>query len=539
MPQTPRSLLAPAGLAVLLTLAACGGSSSSGSGPTVPSGAAAPDTREVKAGGGLVLALAEDPDALDPTLARSLVGREVFANMCEKLYDIDADLNVVPQLATALPQVSADGLNVTIPVREGVTFNDGTPFDAAAVKTSIDRHLTLPASGRKSELGAVTGVTVVDPRTVQLTLKAPFAPLTGVLADRAGMIMSPAQLAKLGADFGSSPVCVGPFSFVSRQAGNEIALKKSTNYYDAAAVKLDTLTYRVITDANVRLANVRSGDVQVSERVAPTDIAGVQGDPALRLVTGDPLGYQGISINIGNVAGVTKPVGPRTTPLASSKDLRRAFELSLDRDTINKVAFAGQYVPGCYPLPPGSPYLDASLTCTTRDVDAAKKIIADAGVATPVPVELMIGTSPENLRIGQVVQSLAKDAGFDVKVMPTEFASSLDASDAGRFDAFAVGWSGRVDPDGNITDFLLTGGARNISGYSNPSVDAALAKGRASSDQDARKTAYTEALRLAAEDRPIIYLYHQRNFLVSTPKVAGIAFYADGLPRFKTAGYTP
>lgn len=537
MPQTVRTL-APVGLSVLLLISACGGGSGNSGAPVaIPSGAPTQDTRAVKAGGNLVQALAEDPDALDPTLARSLVGREVFANMCEKLYDVDAGLNIVPQLATALPTTSTDGKTVTIPVREGIKFNDGTPFDATAVKTSLDRHLTLQASARKSELGAVTSVQVVDPKTVQLTLKAPFAPLTGVLADRAGMVMSPAQLTKLGADFGSSPVCVGPFSFVSRQAGNEIALKKSTDYYDADKVKLDTLTYRVISDANVRLANVRSGDVQVAERIAPTDIPKVQGDSALRLVTGEPLGYQGVSINIGNTQGVGKPVGTVSTPLGGSKDLRKAFELSLDRDTINKVAFAGQYVPGCFPLPPGSPYLDASLTCPKRDVEQAKKLIASSGTATPVPVKLMIGTSPENLRIGQVIQSLAKDAGFDVTVAPTEFASSLDASDAGQFDAFAIGWSGRVDPDGNITDFLLTGGARNISGYSNPEVDAALTEARTSSDMAARKAAYTKALQIAAEDNPIIYLYHQRNFLVSTPQVAGIAFYADGLPRFKTAGY--
>lgn len=536
MPHPP-SRLVPLGTVALLLLSACGGGSGS-TGGSVPSGAAAPDTRAVKAGGSLVLGLAEDPDALDPTLARSLVGREVFANMCEKLYDIDATLAIVPQLARALPTTSADGKTVTIPVRQGVTFNDGTPLDAAAVKASLDRDLTLQGSGRKSELGSVASVTVVDPKTVQINLKAPFAPLTGVLADRAGMVMSPTQLTKLGANFGSSPVCVGPFSFVSRQPGNEIVLKKSTNYYDSDKVKLDQVTYRIITDPNVRLANVRSRDVQVAERIAPTDIAGVQADKALRLVTGDPLGYQGISINIGNTAGVGKPVGTAPTTLAKSKDLRKAFELSLDRDTLNKVAFAGQYVPACFPLAPGSPYLDNSLTCSKHDVAAAKQLVASSGVPTPVPVTLMTATDPQTLRVAQIIQGFAKEAGFDVKVAPTEFAASLDASDAGKFDAFAVGWSGRVDPDGNITDFLTTGGARNISGYSNPQVDAALATGRASSDTAARKAAYTQAMRLAADDRPIIYLYYQRNFLVSTEKVAGIAFYADGLPRLKTAGFT-
>lgn len=529
----------PCTLVVLALLSACGGG---GGGTASPAGGAGPsgqsDDRPVKKGGELVLALAEDPDVLDPSLGRTLVGREVFVNMCEKLYDVDESLAIVPQLAAALPEISTDGLSVTITLRTGVTFNDGTPFDAAAVKTSLDRHVSIKGSARKSELAAVSGVEVVDPTTVKLTLKAPFAPLTGQLADRAGMVMSPAQLTKLGDDFGSSPVCVGPFSFVSRQAGNSITLKKSTEYYDAASVNLDGITYKVITDANVRLANVRSGDVQVSERISATDVDDVESDASVKLVTGEPLGYQGISINVGNTAGVGEPVGTVTTPLGTDKELRRAFELALDRKVINQVVFAGKYVPGCFPLPPGNAFLDSSLTCLERDVDEAKKIIQASGVPSPVPVELTIGTSPENLRIGQIIQSLAKEAGFDVKVKSTEFASALDASDAGKYEAFQVGWSGRVDPDGNINDFLATGGARNISGLSNPQVDAALATSRATTDMAERKTAFTEALKISAEERPIIYLYHQRNYLVSTAQVSGIAFYADGLPRLKTAGLT-
>ena len=536
MPGHRRTL--PTAVVALAMLSACGGGGGSTTGSGTASGAPGGSDAAVTKGGALVLALAEDPDVLDPSLGRTLVGREVFINMCEKLYDVDEGLKIVPQLAAALPQTSPDGLSVTIALRKDVKFNDGTPFDATAVKTSLDRHIGIKGSARKSELAAVAGVAVVDPATVKLTLKQPFAPLTGQLADRAGMVMSPAQLTKLGEDFGSSPVCVGPFSFVSRQAGNSIALKKSTEYYDAAKVNLDTITYRVITDANVRLANVRSGDVQVSERISATDIDKIKSDQSVKLVTGEPLGYQGVSINIGNTAGVGEPAGKVTTPLGTNADLRKAFELSLDREVINKVVFAGQYVPGCYPLPPGNPFLDASLTCTGRDLDEAKKLIAASGAPSPVPVELMIGTSPENLRIGQVIQSLAKEAGFDVRIKSTEFASALDASDAGKYEAFQVGWSGRVDPDGNINDFLASGGARNISGLSDPAVDKALAASRASSVMEERKQAFTEALKLAAEQRPIIYLYHQRNFLVSTPKVAGIDFYADGLPRLKTAGLT-
>src|SRR6267154_1765799 len=124
----------------------------------------------------LRIGLAEDPDILDPTMARTYVGRIVFSSICDKLFDIDEKLNVVPQLALS-HETSADGKTVTIKLRPGVKFHDGEPLDAAAAKFSLDRHLTLPASFRRPELAALDHVEVVDPLTLRLNLKAPFSPL--------------------------------------------------------------------------------------------------------------------------------------------------------------------------------------------------------------------------------------------------------------------------------------------------------------------------------------------------------------------------
>ena len=121
-------------------------------------------------------------------------------------------------------------------------------------------------------------------------------------------------------------------------------------------------------------------------------------------------------------------------------------------------------------------------------------------------------------------------------MQPSEFASALDQTDAGKFDTFQVGWSGRIDPDGNIYSFLHSGGPLNITGESKPELDALLDKARASADDAERRTLYGQALKAAAEDRAIIYLYHPKNYLVTTPDVAGVDYFADGLPRLKTAG---
>ena len=163
----------------------------------------------------LRIGLAEDPDVLDPTLARSFVGRVVFASLCDKLFDIDEKLNILPQLASSY-EWSSDSKALTLKIRQGVTFHDGEKLDAAAVKFNIERHKNLPGSNRRGELAPVASVDVIDANTVRLNLSAPFAPLLAQLTDRAGMMVSPKAAQAAGDKFGSNPVCAGPFKFAKR-----------------------------------------------------------------------------------------------------------------------------------------------------------------------------------------------------------------------------------------------------------------------------------------------------------------------------------
>src|SRR6266850_7492682 len=219
----------------------------------------------------LVVALNQDPDLLDPTLSRTYVGRIIFAHMCEKLYEIDETLRISPQLAAALPTISDAGKTVTIKLRSGVKFNDGTAMNAEAVKFSLDRHREMKGSNRRSELDHVTVVEVVDPTTIRLRLKNPLSPLVAILTDRAGMPVSPAAAQKLGEKFGTAPVCVGPWQFVERIPQDRIVLERSPHYFDPSQAKFDRIVFRIIPDDNVRLANLRSGDIDVMHLVAPTD----------------------------------------------------------------------------------------------------------------------------------------------------------------------------------------------------------------------------------------------------------------------------
>ena len=467
--------------------------------------------------------LAEDPDILDPTLARTFVGRIVFAALCDKLFDIDEKLNIVPQLATGY-EWSADSKALTIRVRPGVTFHDGEKLDAAAVKFNIERHKTMAGSNRRGELALVTSVDVVDPMTVRLNLSAPFAPLLAQLADRAGMMVSPKAAREAGDKFGAKPVCSGPFRFVERIAQDRILLERYPNYWNKGEIHLERIAYLPIVDATVRLANLKSGQLDFIERMAPSDVPGLKSDSRFKIARITELGYQGITINVGKSDLAQK------NPLGKDARVREAFELSLDRDGIVQVAMDGEATIGNQWVPPENQFYAKNMPIPKRDVARAKALLAEAGVSNPV-VALMTATTSDVQRLAQVVQAMAKEAGFDVKIQSTEFATSLDMADKGQFEAYVLAWSGRADPDGNIFSFDACKQPLNYAGYCKPEVDEILNKSRTASDPAERRKSYEQLAAIVLKDRPIVYLFHRHWLWAYTTKLSGFRPMPDGLVR--------
>jgi peptide/nickel transport system substrate-binding protein len=218
--------------------------------------------------------------------------------------------------------------------------------------------------------------------------------------------------------------------------------------------------------------------------------------------------------------------------------VRRAFEMSIDRAAINTVVFRGLNTPACGPISPASPFSsDAAQACAKHDPAGAKRLLSEAGVTTPFKVSMVLGNTPEARRLGEAIQAQVKDGGFDLELVPTEFSASLDQTDAGRYQAFQIGWSGRVDPDGNIANFVRTAGSQNICGYGDPAVDALIDEARSTPDNAKRKDLYGRVITKLHEDLPLIYLYRQKNFTGVSRKVVGIKVYGDGIVRAGAAGF--
>jgi peptide/nickel transport system substrate-binding protein len=471
----------------------------------------------------LRIGLGDDPDALDPSLSRFYTTRIVFAALCDKLFDIDEKSNIVPQLALG-SETSADGKTVTLKLRPGVKFHDGEPFNAEAAKYSLERHLNMKGSFRKPELSAVDSVEVTDPLTIKLNLKAPFSPLLAQLTDRAGMMVSPKAAEAAGDKFALKPACAGPYKFVERIPQDRIVVEKFADYWNKDHVLIDKITYLPIVDSTVRLANLRSGGLDMMERLLATDIKTVRDDPKLKLSKAVSLGWFAVLVNVGN--------GPKAdNPLGKDARVRQAFELSLDREAINQVVYNGEFMPGNQWVNPQSPYYQQAFPIPKRDIAKAKALMKEAGVTGRVPIDFMIGNNPETRAVAEVMQSMVAETGFDLKIRVVEAATAFKSAEDGDFQLYENNWSGRIDPDGNSVIYQTCGAPQNLGHYCDKDIDAWHREARAASDLATRKAAYEKITARFLAEGWMIYLYHPQYLIAHTVRLENFRPMPDGLIR--------
>jgi len=500
-----------AAVAIVLCLFAAGCGGGSGSNTTGTSSEGTP-----KAGGTLTFALESELRTLDPVVSTQLVERTVFYQMYESLVTIDDKLNIKPGLATSWVP-SSDGLTYTFTLRKGVKFHDGTDFDATAAKFNFDRIQKAASSPRKSELANLDTTEVKDPQTLVLHLKKPDSTLLAQLVDRAGMMLSPTAVQKAGANLGLNPVGAGsgPFTFVEWKRDDHLTLKKNISYWGKQAY-LDGITYKPITNDDARATGLKTGDFDIIRVAAGKDIAGIKSDSTLTYKDTASLGFQGIELFHGSGT-------------FSDKAKAQAVALAVDRSQVLKNIFFNVGVISHGPIPPGSWAYDPSEKIYDQ-VDAAKAKAA----ATGFSFTLKVANTPDNLQEGQLIKDQLAKAGITANIQSEEFGSILTDTEAGKFEAALVGWSGRIDPDGNMYSWFHTGGGNNQGLYSNSSVDKALEDARTTTDQAKRKQLYDQAQVMLVQDGAYVFINHPVAAQISRSTLHGYVLYPDTMPRFVT-----
>lgn len=484
-------------------------------------------------GGTLRAALDFDPPTLDPHRSGTVVDRHVYQNLYDKLVDTDANLAIVPMLATSWA-ISPDGKTVTFKLRQGVRFHDGTPFNAEAVRYNFDRMLDPKfPSARRSEIRPIQAVVAVDPSTVQIGLERPYSPLLYVLTDRAGMILSPTAAQKDGLNFALHPVGTGPFRFVEKIPQDHVTLERTPGHWEAGLPYVDRIIFRTIVDDNARVANVKSGDVEIISRVPlpqvkPLTQEAAQAGARFQLLQHGAFRWDGITLNA-------------TKPPFDNKLLRQAFDATIDREAIANVVLQGAAYPAYSFFPTGTPAYDPTWKLPPRNIGLAKEKLQAAGQPNGFTFTLLTGAGQQDQAVAQAVQAMAADAGIQVRLQIIEGGELLDEMTHLRHQAALIFWSGRPDPDFDIYPFVTQSGigALNFSGYTNQRVQILLDAARLLNDMPQRRRAYGEVTRIVADDVPYVLLYFPKEYKLLSTRVHGFTLVPDGMLRLRDVWLSP
>jgi peptide/nickel transport system substrate-binding protein len=483
----------------------------------------------IQDGGTLTVGMVgNSPGTLDPDFSAN---PELDRAFCESLYDVAKDGSTVPLLASGPPVYSKDKLTVTIPLRKGILFNDGTPFNAQAAVATFERDLNTPGGGRANILGNPTGATANGPYAVTLHYTTPDTALVGGMTNE--RMQSPAQIAKLGSNFGSDPVCVGPFMFQSEVPGQTLTLVRSPYYYDKQDVHLDKLVFQYEPSDIAAASALESGDVQALDSV-PYDVLKSVKDNGFRVIGSLGLGTWDIGVNIGNANGDLQPIATPNTPIGSSPLLRQAFEMAIDRRTLNRVVFGGLNIPGCTPITPAAgPWFDHSFPCTPYDPAQARKLVQQAGFSNPTVQLSYPSSSLQYQVVAEFLQSEEAAAGINLTLDPQDGGSLGSRIASGSYQMYL----GQKFPVKADPDWMRTALPTFWWGFSSKQYDIDMTNGRLALSQEARQTDYDAAEKVLLGSRAVMYLEDILNRAACSSKLTGVQIYPDAQIRVEFAAY--
>jgi peptide/nickel transport system substrate-binding protein len=480
-------------------LIACGGEKAAAPG-------AAGDSGKPVTGGTLTLAMARDATTFDPIASQDVYSAMILNNVVEALFEVDKAGNVVGKLVEKSENPQPNVYVWTL--RKGVKFHDGSEFNAQAVKFNLERHTKNEKSVRYSDVKDIESIETPDAFTVRITLKTAFRPFTSKFTGGAGFMLNPKAVETLGDTLQRdlTNAGTGPFKFVQWQKDTQIVLEKNPSYWgkDANGVQLpylDKLVFKPFPDENVRLTNLKTGEVDVLIGNPPDkDTKDLRSDANLKVQEIAGLGFSFISFNTSR-----EPF--------SSVNLRRAVSYAIDREQIRKTVFFDNGKVLDAPIPEGLTFWyqkEASYHPYLKpDPAKVRSELAAAGKASGFKFSFQISNaSPVLQQTAELIKDQLKAYGIEMEIQLIEFATVVANGNAGNYDALGLGWSGGIDPDGNFYSLFYTKAGFNLSKISDATFDKAMDEGRQLTDPAKAKEAYDRATKAFLDLQPFIIYYN-------------------------------
>ena len=536
--KNAKSLLMMLLLLVALTLAACSGSDDESAGNDGNDGNEG-DSAEAADGDGsggiLVFARGGDSTSLDPSRTTEGETFKVTKNLYETIVTFEeGGTEVVPKLAHDW-EISDDGLTYTFFLEEGVTFHDGTDFNADAVVKNFERWAAGNADkfpyynsmfgGFEGDEGhVIESVTAEDEYTVAFKLKRPQAPFLKNLAMDMFAIASPTAFEKFGDDeFERNPVGTGPFKFVEWKPNDSITVERYDDYWVDGLPKMDKVVFRSIPDNSARLNALLAGEVDLADGINPSDASAIEDNADLQLI-------ERPSMNVGYL-GLTVTREP-----FDNKLVRQAMNYAIDKQAIIDTFFAGYAEPAVNPMPPSIEGYNDAIEGYEYNPEKAKELLEEAGYgdgfemelwAMPVPRPYM----PDGQKVAELMQKNLADVGITAEIVSHEWATYLDLASKGDADAFLLGWTGdNGDPD-NFLYVLLDEdniGSNNYTYFKNDKMHDLFIEAQTVTDQSQRNELYKEAQEIIYEEAPWVPIAHSTPLLGAVEGLSGLVPHPTG-----------
>lgn len=524
-----KKILWPVALSFALVLTACAGG---GDEDTSTDGTDQPAGDESAAGGDLILAVLSDASSLDPHGANDVPSTIVQENIFETLVHTDENSEIIPGLAESWDPV--DELTWSFKLQEGVMFHDGEEFNADVVKMNLDRIRDEELGSPRANLFAmITNVEAVSEYEVEISTEYPFSPLLSHLAHNSGGMISPASIEEdyeaieNGQDpfsvVSQNPVGTGYFKFESWDPGSEIRLVKNEDYW-GEPVALDSATFRVVPDSQVRAADLETGNVHIIDPVQPNEVSRIDnsGVASVLRTPSSSLAYLGFNVE----------KEPFNDPL-----VRRAISYAIDREAIISGIYEDYAIPAIGPLAPGTFGYTDEIDSIEFDMDEARSLLEEAGMEDGFSTSIWTNDNPQRQSIAVLVQEALSELNIEASIEVLEFGAYLDQTAAGEHDMFILGYSNPTgDADYQMYGLFHTdqiGNPGNRSFYSNPEVDALLDDGRRSTDPAEREEIYAETAQILTDEAPMAFLLHQEYLNGIADNVNGFDIDAAGIYQLK------